>query len=92
MEAAHRLTRGVRHIHHIYIYIISYTGIHVEIGKVVNSSWGNVPLETVFADMRETLRGELAQRDVIKEEDFEFVRVPIDSLRYTQDSNAMIGK
>jgi len=58
----------------------------VEIGKAVNSRGEDVPLETVFSEIYEALQGELAQQSTVKHEDFELATLPVDSLRYTQES------
>ena len=53
----------------------------VAVGKCVNSKGEDVPLEAVL----EGLRGEYrTHSDDVKIEEYETVRVPVDSLRYTQ--------
>ena len=53
---------------------------NVEIGKIINTRGENAPLEAIF----EELRGKVAMSGDVKEEGFETIIVPVDSLRYTQ--------
>ena len=55
----------------------------IEIVKAVDRG-EDVPLKRVFEDIRECLRSEHAQADHVKEEEYELIRHPADSLRYTQ--------
>ena len=56
----------------------------VELGKVINCRGEETTLETMF----EELRGRFALQSDVKDEYFETVRIPVDSLPYTQSSCA----
>ena len=57
----------------------------VLLGSAFNKDGEQIMSDEVFQHIREALRGESA-RNCVKEEQFEHIRVPVDSLRFTHNS------